>query len=211
MQNFAKDTGDFTSISEVDTQVIALGVRMAHLKDEHALLKQEPCALTEFRPKNFNEAYQNKFDDEQSSNDDEDDEDSDSSDEASGNKKAAGDDDDEWNSVAESRQTKRTRERKADKLAHYMKKYGDKRAAAQKEAKLIEMTNPEDDEEGNDNIDNEEDGGEWVTEENLHKHLAHGLMVPIVPVEREEGAELRPEADPKALGITLGAEGEAEE
>ena len=29
VQNFAKDTGDWTSLSEVDTQVIAMGVKIA--------------------------------------------------------------------------------------------------------------------------------------------------------------------------------------
>lgn len=91
-----------------------------------------------------------------------------------------------------------------------MKKYGNKREAAAREAKLIEMTNPEE-EEGNDNIDNEEEGGEWITEDNLHKHLAHGMLVPIVPVEREEGAELRPETNKKAVGIPQGAEGDEED
>ena len=34
-------------------------------------------------------------------------------------------------------------------------------------------------------IDDEETGGEWVTEENLHKHLSHGVVLPIVPTETE--------------------------
>ena len=34
VKNFAKDTGDFTSLSEVDMQVIALGVSMARRKNE---------------------------------------------------------------------------------------------------------------------------------------------------------------------------------
>ena len=38
-------------------------------------------------------------------------------------------------------------------------------------------------------IDDEEEGGEWITEENLHKHLANGLMLPIVPIEAESGKE----------------------
>jgi len=37
-------------------------------------------------------------------------------------------------------------------------------------------------------IDDEETGGEWVTEENLHKHLSHGFVLPIVPTETELGA-----------------------
>ena len=39
VQNFAKDTGDFFSLSQVDTQVIALGVKMARVKKEHDCVK----------------------------------------------------------------------------------------------------------------------------------------------------------------------------
>ena len=42
VQNFAKDTGDYFSLSQVDQQVIALGVKMARLKKEHDCLKHEP-------------------------------------------------------------------------------------------------------------------------------------------------------------------------
>lgn len=54
------------------------------------------------------------------------------------------------------------------------------------------MTQPkgQEGEEDEDSIDDEEEGGEWITQENLHKHLTHGLMLPIVPVEQEEGTEL---------------------
>jgi len=43
-----------------------------------------------------------------------------------------------------------------------------------------------DDESSNsDSIDDEEEGGEWITEENLYKHLSHGVSLPIVPTEGE--------------------------
>ena len=45
-----------------------------------------------------------------------------------------------------------------------------------------------------DEIDNEEEGGEWVTEENIHKHLSHGLLLPVEPVEVEEGEVVVAEA-----------------
>lgn len=108
VKNFAKDTGDFTSLSEVDMQVIALGVSMARRKNEEHLVKTEPKPLTEFRPKNFDAAYQQKYDEMRS--DDEDDESSDSSDDAAtkSRKKAAVDSDDEWSAVGEDRQTKRS-------------------------------------------------------------------------------------------------------
>jgi len=57
VKNFAKDTGDFTSLSEVDMQVIALGVSMARRKNESDCVRSEPNPLTEFRPKNFDADY----------------------------------------------------------------------------------------------------------------------------------------------------------
>ena len=50
-------------------------------------------------------------------------------------------------------------------------------------------TDDDNSDEDEDKIDNEEEGGEWITEENLHKHLTHGLMLPIVPVEAEDRKE----------------------
>ena len=51
------------------------------------------------------------------------------------------------------------------------------------------MTQPAAEEEDEDQIDDEETGGEWITEENLQKHLSHGLMLPIVPVKAEDEKE----------------------
>ena len=42
VQNFAKDTGDYSSLSLVDSQVIAMGVKIARQKDEQHLIKKEP-------------------------------------------------------------------------------------------------------------------------------------------------------------------------
>ena len=52
-QNFAKDTGDFNSLSLVDQQVIALGIKVAREKGEGDKVRNEPLPLTEFRPKGF--------------------------------------------------------------------------------------------------------------------------------------------------------------
>ena len=57
VENFAKDTGDWKSLSKVDLQVIALGVRLAKEKGEFENIKKEPQPLTEFRPDNFNADY----------------------------------------------------------------------------------------------------------------------------------------------------------
>ena len=37
-----------------------------------------------------------------------------------------------------------------------------------------------------DDIDDEEEGGVWVTEENIHKHLANGLVKPLIGAEEDE-------------------------
>ena len=92
MQNFAKDTGDFTSISLVDTQVIALGIKMARQKNQGHLLRREPQPLTEFRPKNFDDDYKRKYDEAHSSEE----EDSDNSEDQSKQSKKAVDSDEEW-------------------------------------------------------------------------------------------------------------------
>ena len=40
VQNFAKDTGDFSTLSLVDTEVIAMGLKIAREKNEHHLLRK---------------------------------------------------------------------------------------------------------------------------------------------------------------------------
>ena len=104
VKNFAKDTGDFTSLSEVDMQVIALGVSMARRKNEIHLVKTKPQPLTEFRPKSFETDYKRRFD-EMASSDESQNEDSSDSDSSSkkNRKKAAVDSDDDWNAVGEDR------------------------------------------------------------------------------------------------------------
>ena len=53
VENFAKDTGDFKSLSKVDKRVIALGIRLAVEMGEYDKLRKEPQPLEEFRPANF--------------------------------------------------------------------------------------------------------------------------------------------------------------
>ena len=55
------------------------------------------------------------------------------------------------------------------------------------------MEEPED-EDGNDVIDNEEEGGEWINEENLQKHLTNGIMLPIVSSNDANQQESTPAA-----------------
>ena len=42
VENFAKDTGDFNTLSKVDKLVIALGIRLAIEKGEIDKIKDEP-------------------------------------------------------------------------------------------------------------------------------------------------------------------------
>ena len=54
---------------------------------------------------------------------------------------------------------------------------------------MIELEAPEEDQNDND-FDDEETGGEWINEGNMHKHLAHGgAMVAIAPVNDGENQE----------------------
>lgn len=57
VHNFAKETGDFQTLSKVDMMVIAMGVKVAREKGELALVRREPKDLTEFRPEQLKAAY----------------------------------------------------------------------------------------------------------------------------------------------------------
>ena len=98
VQNFAKDTGDFKSLSQVDQLVIALGVRLSKERDDFGNVRKEPLPLQEFKPSVFQEDYARREDGEFSDYDSEDSEE-------------AKPVDDGWNEVAEDRQTKRTKKR----------------------------------------------------------------------------------------------------
>lgn len=111
VENFAKDTGDFVSLSKVDTQVIALGVRLAKSIGEGHLIRREPKDLSEFKPAQIKQAY------DQLSSDSEDGENSSDSD---GGK--AADSDDEWGEVKATRTERRTKEFKQRKKERYEKK-----------------------------------------------------------------------------------------
>ena len=51
------------------------------------------------------------------------------------------------------------------------------------------MGTTEGQEDDEDSIDDEEEGGLWVTEENLHKHLSNGLVKPLIGNEEDEEAQ----------------------
>lgn len=57
VDNFAKDTGDFIGLSQVDRMVIAMGVAVSKEKGEYDKIRTNPPSLEEFRPKKFKEFY----------------------------------------------------------------------------------------------------------------------------------------------------------
>lgn len=71
VSNFAKDTGDFISLSKVDIQVIALGVAIAKKNKEEELINKEPKDLDEFKPEKLKEAYDKYSSDSESDQSDE--------------------------------------------------------------------------------------------------------------------------------------------
>lgn len=68
--NFAKDTGDYKSLSQTDLKVIALGLQLAEQRGEYDKVKKHPKPLTEFKPKRFNKDYQKMEDIESDSEED---------------------------------------------------------------------------------------------------------------------------------------------
>ena len=72
VRQFAKETGDLKTLSWVDMKVIALGVTVAREAGEEP--RQAPKALTEFKPKRFENDYKKldeEEDDESESSEDE--------------------------------------------------------------------------------------------------------------------------------------------
>ena len=57
---------------------------------------------------------------------------------------------------------------------------------------MIDMDDGSQSEDDPNKIDDEETGGEWVTDENLHKHLSHGVVLPLVPTTTEIAEEIKP-------------------
>ena len=54
---FAKETGDYKTLSETDMRVMALGLQLNEEKGEGDRVQKAPKPLAEFRPKRFQEEY----------------------------------------------------------------------------------------------------------------------------------------------------------
>lgn len=65
--------------------------------------------------------------------------------------------------------------------------------------------------ENEDDIDDEETGGEWITEDNIHKYLSHGVLLPIAPTDAEIGENVPETTDASGTATITSATGEEEE
>ena len=145
VENFAKDTGDFVGLSKVDMLVIAAGLSVSRDKGEISKVRLAPKPLSEFRPKSFKPYYS---DDESNSSDEE---------EQKQAKPVA--EDDGFEQTKGGRRALKPRE---------VKKYVPETVVPEEEVKAEEHLSD------TDALDNEEDGGEWVTSENLYSHISGG-------------------------------------
>jgi hypothetical protein len=146
--------------------VIALGVRLARDRDDIERVRTEPKPLVEFKPATFNYEQSDEW-------------------ESSEEEQAPVQEDDEWSTVQDDRQTKRTKKRQQEKTEHYQKKQMLKAFEQSFPAEEIaeeDKSEPQAEEENSD-IDDEKTGGEWVTQENLYKHISKGDSQALVSSE----------------------------
>jgi RNA-binding protein NOB1 len=211
VEEFAKETGDLGSLSRVDKLVIAAGVTMARQKGEYKLVKQEPPSIEEFRPKSFQNFYEEdgsasseESDEEKAAEKPEDTGEDDGFVATAGKRRGRGKQADEcldfdtFQEVAKGKrrtdtnlfQSQKALEKLQKKHAEALKDLMDsdeeaeaagKQGAEELSTKPQTLDGTEKDEtkeavtgDDSDEIDNEEDGGQWVTSENLHKHLGGG-------------------------------------
>jgi len=57
VQAFAKETGDYKTLSATDMKVVALGLEICEEQGEIERVEKKPKELSEFRPKRFEEEY----------------------------------------------------------------------------------------------------------------------------------------------------------
>lgn len=127
VHNFAKDTGDYRSLSKVDMMVIALGVKYSKLKGEFQKIKLEPKDLKEFRPDRLKEAYDALSESEPDSDDHSDNNDDEEKKQPQLQLNNQQGSDDEWADTPKTRQQKRTDDRNQQKKEWYEKKMQAKR------------------------------------------------------------------------------------
>jgi RNA-binding protein NOB1 len=183
---FAKETGDSKSLSWVDTRVIALGVALASELGEGSRVKTAPKPLQEFKPKKFEDDYKRV----EEADDDSEDESSEEEEQPKKQSRRGGNPpegvgfDDGFTVV--------TKGKHGDRKDHIQPKAVIPVVIEQAPAKVQETPSEaivesmdalviKDDDQyaTDDSIDNEEVGGEWVTPDNLHKHIGSAVTVPI--------------------------------
>eukprot|EP00347_Sterkiella_histriomuscorum_P012631 403367830 len=194
VSNFAKDTGDFKTLSKVDMRVIALGVQLAREKGEFEKLKQEPKPLQEFRPKKFQQDYERL--------EEEDEYDSEEEESESKKKQQQTPADDGFQQVKQGKHGSRKNhvkpkpaQKQEDDVENGNKVDGEVKVNAQVDVNKTEEEQVLQKEEQDDNdvpsdLDDEEEGGQWITPENIHKHILGGETAPIKKKNQEDGPQL---------------------
>jgi len=199
VESFARETGDIANLSHVDKLVIALGVQQCRAKDELKEIRKEPKKLEEFRPRRFAEDYK-RLDELEAPESDSDD----ASDSDEERKPVIEYDEDGFETVKYDQRVK------APLLIEKKKKESMALKEQEDEEAKEEVLEPVWEElyDSDNSFDNEELGGEWITEENLHKHMTHAdTQSLLAPELTEEEAE----AEAKAKAEVAGEAGEAVE
>lgn len=189
VENFAMETGDAISLSLVDKMVMAAGITLSREKNEYIHVMQKPKDLTEFRPRSFKPYYE---DEEDNSSDEQ---------EQKAQEVTAPTTDDDWNevSIIEKKNGKKVGEKKdlgdfgfkttggkldlfqkhqakIDQMKALMADSDDEKEDKTKDADK-EVIKPAVDidadklSEKSDEYDNEEEGGAWITKENLYSNI----------------------------------------
>jgi len=122
-------------------------------------LRKEPKPLSEFRPRGYKADFVRKDAEDGTWTDSDEEE------------EVAAPMTDEWGVVPEDKRQKRGKLNKA----HYAPEV------------IEEKDEPEEEIYDNDDLDNEEEGGEWVNETNLYKHISHQDTASLLTEPKKEG------------------------
>jgi len=186
VESFARETGDIANLSHVDKLVIALGVQQCRVKNELSEIRKEPKQLEEFRPRRFADDYK-RLDELEAPESDSDD----ASDSDEERKPVIEYDEDGFETV------KYYQRVKAPLLIEKKKKEKEALVEEVKEEVLEPVW--EELYDSDNSFDNEELGGEWITEENLHKHMTHAdTQSLLAPEQNEEETEAKAEVTGEA-------------
>lgn len=170
VENFARETGDKATLSRVDMLVIAAGLSLSRQNGELNKVRLKPAELTEFQPKSHKKEYDERAEEEAMI--------------AGEAEKEETNEFDEFQTVDKSKKRKPQAEpvlsakqrKQMEQAKRLMALESSDDEAKPAEEETAEDANKEAEEpvpavEDEDSWDDEEDGGQWVTADNLHKHL----------------------------------------